>query len=181
MFRTLSPGDSQSLSSLEKTAPGRKGGSQAMYKFATKGASSLNTKDPIKLRNFTFCVWEDSSFWAHWIHSFLRHLSYLGPNPISLFTLRSGRWLLLASPQLLSNQRGGWQHWKFWEPSFTFGGQKSLMAVTFLVDMAGDIFISQMHVLICWSLPGNQHELLFWGSFMDNSKSISLYLSFFWL
>ena len=30
-----------------------------------------------------------------------------------------------------------------WEPSFTFGGQKSLMAVTFLVyRYAGDIFIS---------------------------------------
>jgi hypothetical protein len=45
---------------------------------------------------------------------------------------------------------------QFWEPSFTFGGQKSLMAVTFLVygrryfmagDMAGDIFISQSKYL----------------------------------
>ena len=26
---------------------------------------------------------------------------------------------------------------QFWEPSFTFGGQKSLMAVTFLVDEYG--------------------------------------------
>ena len=45
---------------------------------------------------------------------------------------------------------------QFGEPSFTFGGQKSLMAVTFLVygrryfmagDMAGDIFISQSKYL----------------------------------
>jgi len=68
---------------------------------------------------------------------------------------------------------------QFGEPSLTFGGQKSLVAVTFLIDMAGDIFISQMHVLICWSLPENQHGLLFWGSFTDSSKSISLYSSFF--
>ena len=38
---------------------------------------------------------------------FSRHL---GSNPVSMFTLRSGRWLLLAFPQLLSSQRGGWQH-----------------------------------------------------------------------
>ena len=178
MFRTLSPGDSLSVAWRKLLQGGR--GEVRLYISLQQREQAVWTKDQIKLRNFTFCVWEDSSFWAHWIHSFLRHLSYLGPNPVSLFTLRDGRWLLLASPQLLSNQRGGWPHWKFWEPSFTFGGQKSLMAVTFL-DMAGDIFISQMHVLICWSLPGNQHELLFWGSFMDSSKSVSLYLSFFWL
>jgi len=60
-------------------------------------------------------------------------------NPVSLFTLRSGRWLLLVLPQLLSNHRGRWQHRldQFWERSFTFGGQKSLMAVTFLVYWYG--------------------------------------------
>ena len=61
-------------------------------------------------------------------------LSYLGPNPVFLFTLKRGRWLLLTFPQLLSNHRGGWQHLldlRFREPLFTFGGQKSLMAVTF--------------------------------------------------
>ena len=58
----------------------------------------------IKLRNLAFCVWDDASFWAHWIHSFHRQLSSLGPNPVSLFTL------LLAFPQLLSNHHGGWQH-----------------------------------------------------------------------
>ena len=38
---------------------------------------------------------------------FSRHL---GSNPVSMFTLRSGRWLLLAFPQLLSSHHGGWQH-----------------------------------------------------------------------
>ena len=38
-------------------------------------------------------------------------------------------------PQLLSCHHGGWQYPldQFWEPSFTTGDQKSLMAVTFLV------------------------------------------------
>ena len=36
--------------------------------------------------------------------------SRMGPNLVSLFNLRSGRWLLLAFPQLISNHHGGWQH-----------------------------------------------------------------------
>ena len=35
------------LSNSEKTAPRRQGGSQAIYKFATKGAGSLNIKDQV--------------------------------------------------------------------------------------------------------------------------------------
>ena len=38
------------------------------------------------------------------------NLNYLGPNPVSVFTLRSGIWLLLAFPLLLSNHLGEWQH-----------------------------------------------------------------------
>ena len=93
-----------------------------------------------KLRNLAFYIWEDASLWAHWIQSFRKHLSLLRPNPVSLFTLRSGRWLLLAYSQLLSNHLDRWQHpldLSFGEPSFTFGGQKSLMAVTFLVYWHG--------------------------------------------
>ena len=33
-----------------------------------------------------------------------------GANPVPLFTLRNGRWLLLAFSQLLSNHHGEWQH-----------------------------------------------------------------------
>ena len=53
------------------------------------------------------------SLWAHWIHSFHMHLSYLGPNPVSLFTWRSARWLLLAfpSPKHLCNLCGGGGIW----------------------------------------------------------------------
>ena len=67
----------------------------------------------IRLRNLAFYIWKDASLWAHWIHFFHMHLRCLGPNPISLFTLRSGRygrWLLLAFPKLLSNHCSGRRH-----------------------------------------------------------------------
>ena len=100
-----------------------------------------------------FYVWEDTSLWAHWINSF-HSLSYLGPNPVSLITLRSGRWLLLVCPlptQLISSLGVGWWHLmdcrycvQSGETSFTFGGQKLLFAVTFLFYWYGKrCFISQ--------------------------------------
>ena len=62
------------------------------------------------------------------LNSFLLNAPQLsGANPVSLFTL------LLKFPQLLSNHPWAWQHLHFGELSFTFGGQKPLMAVTFLV------------------------------------------------
>ena len=44
MFRTLSPGDSVSVA-LRKLLQGGRRGSQAICKFAAKGAGSLNIKD----------------------------------------------------------------------------------------------------------------------------------------
>ena len=65
MFRTLSQADSISVA-LRKLLQRRQEGTQAVYKFATKGAGGLNIKDQvIKLRNLVFCVWEDASLWAH--------------------------------------------------------------------------------------------------------------------
>ena len=58
MFRTLSPRDSISIA-LRKLLQGGRTWSQAIFKFAQKGASS------IKLRNVAFFVWEDASLWAH--------------------------------------------------------------------------------------------------------------------
>ena len=64
MFRTLSQADSISVA-LRKLLQRRQEGTQAVYKFATKGAGGLNIKDQvIKLRNSAFCVWEDASLWA---------------------------------------------------------------------------------------------------------------------
>ena len=125
MFRTLSPGDGISVA-LRKLLQGGRRGSQVIYKFATKGAGSLNFKDQVS-RNLAFSFLEDASLWAHWIHSF--HLHHLFPcSPCFLHSPSSSAITL----------GGGSVHWsQFWELSFTFGGQKSLMAVTFLVYWYG--------------------------------------------
>ena len=65
------------------------------------------------------------------LNSFVSYAPQLSEaSPISLFTL------LLGFPQLFSNHHAkvaAFPGSQFGEPSFTFGGQKSLMAVTFLV------------------------------------------------
>ena len=83
-----------------------------------------------------------------------------GANPVSRLTLRGGRWLLLAFPQLLSHHHGGWQHPldQFWEPSFTFGDQKSLMAVTFLIYWYGRRYF---HFTNSWKKPNPEHSCMF--------------------
>ena len=118
-----------------------------------------------------FYVWEDTSLWAHWINSF-HSLSYLGPNPVSLITLRSGRWLLLACPlptQLVSCLGVGWWHLmdcrycvQFGETSFTFGGQKLLLAVSFLFYWYGKrYFISQSFPILINLTIFGRHFLTF--------------------
>ena len=54
MFRTPSLGDSISIA-LRKLLQGGRRGSQAIYKFATRRAGSLNIKDQV-LRNLAFYV-----------------------------------------------------------------------------------------------------------------------------
>ena len=61
------------------------------------------------------------------------------PNPISVFTFGTGRWLFVIPSVSQQGEReaggGGAASVgsQFWEPSFTFGGQKLLKAVMFLV------------------------------------------------
>ena len=102
-------------------------------------------------------VWEDASLWSHWIQFFHMQLSYLGP---ILAPLKE--WQMAAScfPQLLSNHHGGWQHPldQFWEPSFTYGDQKSLMAVTFLVYWYGRRYF---HFTNSWKKPNPEHSCMF--------------------
>ena len=81
----------QHLSSSEKTAPRRweresdyiqvcnKVNKQAVW---TSKIIVRKEKSAIKLKNLAFCIWEDASLWAHWIHFFHMHLSYLGPNSL---------------------------------------------------------------------------------------------------
>ena len=146
IFRIPSPGDSISVA-LRKVLQGSRRGSQAIHKFATKGEGSLNIKNycevrkiSIKLRNLLFYLWEDASLWVQWIHSFHMHLSYPGSNTVSLVTLRSSVWLPLSfpwAPQLSPWGAVSSAGLQFWEPSFTFRGQKSLMAGTVLVYWYG--------------------------------------------
>ena len=135
-------------------------GVRAIYKFATKGAGSLNVKDYCEVRKIRYQVKEFCILLCMGrckplgsLNSFLSYAPQLsGAKPgflivsilLSLFTLWGGRWLLLHSPPPPAPQQSpwgaGWWHLldhvccvPFWEPSFTFGGLKSLMAVTFLV------------------------------------------------
>ena len=134
MFRTPSLG--QDLSSSEKTAPRRQEGDSGYIQICNKGSrQSEHQRSNIKLKNLAFFVWKDASLWAHWIHSFHMHLSYLGPNLVSFFTLS------LAFPQLFSYQQlsmgGGGIHWitilgalfHVWRPEITDGCDNSWLLI----------------------------------------------------
>jgi len=63
------------------------------------------------------------------------HLSYLGP---ILFPVHLKEWQMAAfrvppAPQQSAQGVAASTGSQFWEPSFTFGGQKLLIAVTILV------------------------------------------------
>ena len=131
MFRTVSHEDSI-LVALRKLLQGDKGEVRLCTSLQQREQEVWTSK--IKyLKNLAFYVWEDTSLWGSLTlflsyatqlsgpSLFLAHLGYCGP-PAPQQSL----WGLVAS--------AGSQ---FWEPSFTFGGQKSLMAVTFLVYWHG--------------------------------------------
>ena len=142
MFRTLTPVDSISVA-LRKLLQGGRTESQAIYKFSTKGGGSLNIQDEvIKLRNFAFCVWEDSSLGAHYTHSFHTPCSLLG----SILFPCSPCFLHSPSSSAVT-MKGGSIGWiavlraliHVWRPEIT-------VACHFLyTDVAGDIFISQCY------------------------------------
>ena len=144
MFRTPSLRNSISVALTKLLRGVCRRGSQAIYKLAKKGAGSLNIRNQISsLRNIAFCVWEGASLWAHWIHSFHRHLGYLGPNPVSLFIL-----LLILFPQLLSNHlQGASISWfSFGSPRVHLEARNRWWPCYFLfIDMKGDVFISQVY------------------------------------
>ena len=56
------------------------GGESGYIQVCNKGRRQSEQRSSTKLRNLAFYVWEDGSFWAHWINSLHLHLSYLGPN-----------------------------------------------------------------------------------------------------
>ena len=124
MFRIPSPGDSISVV-LRKLLKGGRRGSQATSKFATKATGTLNIKDQIE--DFSIlCMGRCKPLGS--LNSYASQLS--GVNPVSLFTLLLASFPSSSAITLRVAASAGLL---FWESSFTFGGQKSLMAVTFLV------------------------------------------------
>ena len=126
MFRSLSQGDSISVALRKLLQRGRRG-SQAIYNFVTREQAFWISKIGYQIKEFgILCMGRCKPLGS--LSSFLSNAPPLsGATPVPSFTL------LPAFPQLLSSHPWGWQHLHFRELSFTFGGQKSLMAVTFLV------------------------------------------------
>ena len=124
MFTTLSLGDPH-LSNPEKTAPTRQDGESGYIQVCNKGSRwSEHQRSDIKLRNLAFFVWEDAGLWAHYISSL--YTSAVWGQPCFLVHLAS---CIPPAPQ--HHRRGGSICWtSAWGALITFGGQKSLMAVT---------------------------------------------------
>ena len=142
MFRTLSPGDSISVARRKLLQWGGRG-SKATYMFAAKGAGSLNTKIRYQVKELNIlCMGKCKPLGS--LNSSAPQLS--GADPVSLFTWRSGRWLLPAFSQLLSNHRGKWQyllHHSFGSPHSHLEARSHWWLWHFLfIVTAGDIFIS---------------------------------------
>ena len=158
MLRTLIQGGSILLA-LRKRLQGVRRGIQATYKCATKGEGSMSIKDycwgrktrhQAKKLIFLLCMGTrkppDTEFVPFICTSRAKSLTdWLFPPFNTLFTERSdlrGGWLLLVIPWI--PQKPGWQclldrrHcFPLGEPSFTFGGPKLPMAVTFLAHWYG--------------------------------------------
>ena len=102
MFRTLSPGDSISIA-LRKLLRGGRKGRQDIYKFATKGVGSLNTKDQVEVKEFSIlCMGRCKPLGS--LNSFPSYALQL-PGAKSCFLVH----LASCIPQFLSNHcgRGG--------------------------------------------------------------------------
>ena len=107
----------------------------------------------MKLRNLAFSVWEGAHLWAHWIHSFHMHLSYLRLQSCFLDHLKEWQICYLHSPSSSAITMGGGRAWQHpLDPSF--GSPHSHLKARdrwwlwyfLFIYMARDIFISQYDV-----------------------------------
>ena len=144
IFRTSSLGGNIS-SNPERTALRRRGGKPDNIGVLQQRTGSLNirrlllkqTRYP-KLRNLVlFYAWEEARVWAHWNHSFDRHLSSLGPisHVVTSWvssglpvgngcSLMAARWQVFfpswVSSGVASSMSGsGCNCWWLWHPLFT--------------------------------------------------------------
>ena len=105
MFRTLSPGGSISVF-LRNLLQGGRRGSQAIYKFATKGAGSLKSKISYQVKAFSVLCLGRRRPLGSLPSLFSRAPQPPGASPASLLTL------LLASPSSSAViARGGSIRW----------------------------------------------------------------------
>ena len=138
IFRTPSPGDSISVVLRKQLQEDRRGKSDYIQVCNKGSKEPEHQKSGTKLRNLPFYVWEDASLWAHRIHSFHMHFSYLRPillpwSPCFLDSPSSSSCIRLAPHESSGSicritVWGTRNHWWLWQ--FLF------------MDMA-DIFISQ--------------------------------------
>ena len=128
LFRTLSPGDS--ISVTEKTAPRRQEGKSGYIQVCNKGSKQPeHQRSGIRPRNLAFFVWEYTSLGLTAIIPFRCMLATWGQ---SRFLVHLASYFPPAPHQSPCGVAASTRS-QFGEPSFTFGGQKSLMPVTFLV------------------------------------------------
>ena len=119
------------------------------------------------------------------------HLDYLGPNSVSLFTLRSGRcgrWLIRAFPQLLSSHCRDWRHLL----NLTLVSLHSYLKARnpcwlwhfLFIDMSGDILIPHRTLLrSCrkvFSITLNYRSSTTSGMWFENEPLTKLMPSFWW-
>ena len=139
MFRT--PGDGISVA-LRKLLQGGRRGTQAIYKqrlyMQQREQSVWTSKIKQQVKEFSILYIGRCKPLASRIHSFHMHLCY----PVSWLTLQGGGcgegcFLPAPSCSAITLGGGGICSSQLGEPSFSFGGQKSLMAVTFLAYWYG--------------------------------------------
>ena len=133
------PSDRQHLSSSEKTAPRSQEWVRLYTSLQQRSRQSEHQRTGIKLRNlcigYTFYAWKMQASGLTEFIPFICSSVIWGQ---SCFLVHLQEWQMAASCLPPAPEQSPWGveaciGSQFWEPSFTFGGQKLLMAVTFLV------------------------------------------------
>ena len=146
MLRTPTHGDS--ISVTEKTAARRWGEAPGYTEVLHQRADSLNIKRLLLIKRNQISQVKEFSILCvgrckplGWLSSFLSYVPQLsGAKSCVLVPLKE--WQMAASCIPQAPQQSPWgvaayAGSQFWEPSFTFGGQKSLRGVPFLVCWYG--------------------------------------------
>ena len=140
MFRTLS---SENSILVWENCSEKVGGGIRLYSSLQQEQAVCTSRSDIKLRKLSIlymgrCNPSELTELTPFICTSAIWSQILFPcSPYGLADMADGCFLHFL--EVLSSHCGGWWHLldQFWEPLLTFGGQKSLMAVTFLVYWFG--------------------------------------------